>query len=351
MLVLAVWHLLDVLPPNPHTSAMEGENGTITRVPGIRVGHATDTTNVTGCTVLLVPPDGVRCVIDARGGAPGTRETALLAEGSATRIHAIFLSGGSAFGLAAADGVVAWLAERGVGFPTGVRPVPIVPAAILFDLAIGTAEAPSPTMGYAAANSASSLPVTCGSVGAGTGATVGKLYGRARAMQGGIGSAAAVVSVAGADYLVGALVAVNAVGDVRDPVGNRIIAGARNGDSWVRMRGSSVALPTLPPPTGTNTTLGVIATDAPLTRTALTRLAISAHDGLAHSISPAHTAADGDAIFVLTTAPDQIQLATRDSIALSLAVEDVVERSIVRAVVEAVARGELPAVRDLVPPE
>ncbi len=330
---------------------MEIENATITRVPGIRVGHATDKKNVTGCTAILVPPKGARCIVDVRGGAPGTRETALLVEGSATLVHAIFLSGGSAFGLAAADGVVAWLAERSIGFPTGVRPVPIVPAAILFDLAIGTPEAPSPAMGYIAADNASTLPVTCGSVGAGTGATVGKLYGRARAMQGGIGSSAAFVSVAGGNYVVGGLVAVNAVGDVRDHVGNRIIAGARDGDNWVRMRRSSIALPTFPLSAGTNTTLGVIATDAPLTRTALTRLATSAHDGLAHSISPAHTAADGDAIFVLTTAQDQIEIATRDSIALSLAVEEVVERSIVHAVVEAVARGELPAVRDLVAPE
>ncbi len=327
---------------------MDVENGTITRVPGIRVGHATDTKNVTGCTVILVPPDGARCVVDVRGGAPGTRETALLAEGSAALVHAILLSGGSAFGLAAADGVVAWLAERSIGFPTGVRPVPIVPAAILFDLATGTSEAPSPAMGYIAADIASTLPVTCGSVGAGTGATVGKLYGRARAMQGGLGSAVATVSIAGADYAVGALMAVNAVGDVWDRVGNRIIAGARDDEGWIGMRGRFGSLPAYPPPAGTNTTLGIIATDAPLTRTALIRLAISAHDGLARSISPAHTAADGDAIFVLTTAQDQIQIATRDSIALSLAVEDVVEWAIIQAVVEAVPRGELPAVRDLI---
>src|SRR5438309_1219171 len=157
-------------------------NTTITRVPGVRVGHATDTENATGCTALLLPESGARCVVDVRGGAPGTRETPLLSEAVATPIFAIVLSGGSAFGLQAADGAMTWLAERGIGFAMPFGPVPTVPAAIIYDLGVGNPVPPTVAMGYAACDAASVLPVTQGSIGAGTGASVGKLFGRPASM-------------------------------------------------------------------------------------------------------------------------------------------------------------------------
>jgi L-aminopeptidase/D-esterase-like protein len=326
---------------------MGAPNATITRVPGIRAGHATDLKSVTGCTVVLLPAVGARCIVDVRGGAPGTRETAVLSEGSATPAHAILLGGGSAFGLAAADGVMQWLAERGVGFQTPILPVPIVPAAILFDLATGAPVPPTAKMGYAAADSASSVPVACGSVGAGTGATVGKLFGRDKAMQGGIGSASSAIDIAGGEVVVGALVAVNALGDVWESGTNRIVAGARDGTGWMATRTSPESTMTAPM-SGANTTIGVVATDAPVSRTVLTRMAISAHDGLARAIRPAHTAGDGDTIFAVSTAEDQQPLTTRETISLCMAVEDVVARAIVNAVRAAVSRADLPAARDLI---
>lgn len=325
---------------------MKTVNATITRVPGIRVGHATDLTNVTGCTVVLLPERGARCVVDVRGGAPGTRETALLSEGIATAVHGILLGGGSAFGLAAADGVMQWLAERGVGFQTPVLPVPIVPAAIIFDLASGRPVPPTAAMGYAAAGNASSSPVPCGSLGAGTGATVGKLYGRDNAMQGGIGSAAATATIAGGDVTIGAIIAVNSLGDVWETETNRLIAGARHDAGWMATRESAPDEGT-GPVTITNTTIGVVATDAPISRTTLVRMAIGAHDGLARAIRPAHTAGDGDTIFAVTTAEEERAMTTRDTIALCLAVERVVELAIANAIHEAVARADLPAARDL----
>lgn len=325
---------------------MRAVNTTITAVPGIRVGHATDLEHVTGCTILLVPPSGARCVVDIRGGAPGTRETALLAEGIERRVNAVLLGGGSAFGLAAADGVMTWLAERAIGFPTVTGPVPIVPAAILYDLAMGTPTPPDAPMGYAACENATDHPIMSGSVGAGTGATVGKLFGREAAMQGGVGSAARRVTVQRRAFTVGALVVVNAVGDIWETATNRVIAGAHDAEGWLALRRDAPAH-SIRASLGTNTTLGVVATDAPLPRKLLTRLAVSAHDGLARAIRPAHTIADGDIIFALTTAKEEATIGVADVIALCMAAEQAIEAAIVDAVRSAISRADLPAARDL----
>ncbi len=324
---------------------MHQEKRTITAIPGIRVGHATDLANVTGCTVMLLPPEGARCVVDVRGGAPGTRETALLTEETAMPVHAILLSGGSAFGLAAADGVMHWLAERGVGFPTPGGPVPIVPAAILYDLTVGRALPPNAAMGYTAAANASAAPLESGSIGAGTGATIGKLFGRAAAMQGGIGSAVEAVTIGTQGALVGALVAVNAVGDVWD--GEQIVAGAHDAQGWLATRPSSAWPDVAAPQPGTNTTIGIIATNAPIPRKALIRMVISAHDGLARAIRPAHTVADGDTLFALTTAQEEIALAAPDMVRLAIATERAITRAILDAAQHTTARSDLPAAHDL----
>lgn len=327
---------------------MAVENDTITRVPGVRVGHATNHEDRTGCTVLL-PPSGARCVVDVRGGAPGTRETALLSEGSAARVHALLLGGGSAFGLAAADGAMRWLAERGIGLPTAAGVVPIVPAAIIYDLAIGKSVAPTAAMGYAAAETASDAPVGCGSVGAGTGATVGKLHGRAFAMRGGVGSTAATVRLDAGACTVGVIVVVNAVGDIWDVRRNVIVAGARDARGWLSGRNDAENRHGDGPEPGTNTTIGVIATDAPVSRRCLVRMAISGHDGLARAIRPAHTAADGDTLFALATAPDARPIENADLLRLTSATEQLMEAAILRAVQTAEARGGIAAARDLPP--
>jgi len=285
--------------------------GSITDVAGLRVGHCTDTRRPTGCTVILTP-EGAIAGVDVRGAAPGTRETELLSPLNAVQhIHALLLSGGSAFGLDAAGGVMRWLDERGFGVQVGpaqahepsAKPirVPIVPAAILFDLWIGDASIrPDAASGYAACEAASSAPIAEGNVGAGTGAAVGKLFGIGRAMRGGIGSAS--VTVGG--ITVGALVAVNAIGDVIDPTTGRVVAGARTSDGTALfgtmqalLRGE-VPAPLQP---GMATTIGVVATDAVLTKTQANKMAQMAHDGLARTINPVHTMTDGDTLFALAT--------------------------------------------------
>ena len=285
--------------------------GSLTDVPGIRVGHCTDTRRPTGCTVILTP-EGAVAGVDVRGAAPGTRETELLSPLNAVeKVHAVLLAGGSAFGLDAAGGVMRWLDERGFGAPVGAAPgpgstdtrirVPIVPAAILFDLWVGDASVrPDAASGYAACVAASTQPVPEGNVGAGAGATVGKLFGIERAMRGGIGSAS--VTVGG--ITVAALVAVNAVGDVIDPASGRVVAGARTADGTALLgtmrsllRGEWPA----PLQTGTATTLGVVATDAVLTKAQAGKIAQMAHDGFARTINPVHTMTDGDTVFALGT--------------------------------------------------
>lgn len=275
--------------------------GSITDVAGLRVGHCTDTRRPTGCTVILTP-EGAVAGVDVRGAAPGTRETELLSPLNAVEHgHALLLSGGSAFGLDAAGGVMRWLDERGFGAQVGPARVPIVPAAILFDLWIGDASIrPDAASGYAACEAASSAPVSEGNVGAGTGAAVGKLFGIGRAMRGGIGSAS--VTVGG--ITVGALVAVNAIGDVIDPATGQVVAGARTADGTALfgtmqalLRGE-VPAPLQP---GMATTIGVVATDAVLTKAQANKMAQMAHDGLARSINPVHTMTDGDTLFALAT--------------------------------------------------
>ena len=275
--------------------------GSITDVAGISVGHYTDTRRPTGCPVILAP-EGTVGGVDVRGASPGTRETDLLSPlNTVETVHAVLLAGGSAFGLDAAGGVMRWLAERQVGLAVGRACVPIVPAAFLFDLYGGDLSVwPDAAAGYAACEAASRTPPAEGNVGAGTGALVGKLFGLHRAMKGGIGSASVCVN----GVTVGALVAVNAVGDVMDPRTGALVAGARStdgrslhGTAQASLRGERPG----PLEPAAATTLGVIATDARLTKAAACRLAQMAHDGLARSINPVHTVSDGDTVFALAT--------------------------------------------------
>ncbi|QTD46545.1 P1 family peptidase [Ottowia testudinis] len=305
--------------------------GAITDVRGIDAGHYTDPRRPTGCSVVIAP-DGAVGGVDVRGAAPGTRETDLLDPANLVGVvHAVLLSGGSAWGLDAAGGVMRWLAERGTGLRVGAAPgqiVPIVPAAVLFDLHVGDARIrPDADAGYAACDAARSGPVPQGNVGAGAGATVGKLFGMAHAMKGGIGSAA--VTVGG--VTVGALIAVNALGDVVDPATGAPIAGARTADGRA-LRGSVAAVLAGEAPlsllAGTNTTIGVIATDAPLTKAQCQRLAGAGHDGLARAIQPVHTMSDGDTLFALTTA----QAPALDFNVLCVMAAEAVARACVNAV-------------------
>ncbi len=288
----------------------------ITDVPGIRVGHWTDAVGQTGCTVVLLPPEGAVASVDVRGGAPGTRETDLLQPGrTVERIHALCLSGGSAFGLAAADGVMGYLAARRVGFEVGTTVVPIVPAAVIFDLGILGGVHPDAESGrHACVDAEPGSPCGNGRFGAGTGAMVGKLLGPERAVPGGVGSASRQLPDGG---VIGALAVVNAVGDVVGATGD-LLAGV----------GASDVL--LPPPPGSSTTLAVVATDVALTKAQAQRLATVAHDGFAHAIRPVHTSLDGDTIFALSTGT-----AEQDSLTLEIAAVDVVARAIRNAVAPA----------------
>lgn len=271
-------------------------------IPGLQVGHAQDVDAQTGCSVVLTT-NGAVCGVDQRGGAPGTRETDLLRPMHLVeKVHAVLLTGGSAFGLAAADGVMQWLEEKQIGFDVQVAHVPIVPAAVLFDLAVGRADVrPDAAMGYAACEAAANNEngSNMGSIGAGTGATVGHILGPQGRMKGGLGSA--VINL-GDGLLVGALFAVNCFGDVVDPDSGQILAGARKlsenefvdtmqvlkqGVSGFTQQG--------------NTVIGIVATNATLTKEAANKVAQMAHDGLARAIRPAHTMFDGDTIFALTT--------------------------------------------------
>jgi L-aminopeptidase/D-esterase-like protein len=275
--------------------------GAITDVAGIKVGHFTDGRRPTGCTVILVE-EGAVAGVDVRGAAPGTRETDLLNPlNTVQQVHAIMLSGGSAFGLDTATGAMRFLEERGIGFNVGVAHVPIVPAAILFDLSVGDAKIrPDADAGYKACKAATTSAPAEGNVGAGAGATVGKLFGMARAMKSGIGTSA--IKLEG--LTVGAIVAVNAVGDVFDPATAKVIAGARtkDGKSLLNSMASLLKGEGLPPMlAGTATTIGVVATDVALTKSQASKVAQMAHDGLARTINPVHTALDGDTIFALAT--------------------------------------------------
>ena len=278
-----------------------GNTGSITRVAGIEVGHFTDTRRPTGCTVVMAR-EGAVAGVDVRGAAPGTRETDLLHPSNLVdKVHAIMLAGGSAWGLEAATGAVRWLEERGVGLDVAVGRLPIVPAAVLFDLLVGDMRIrPDAAAGYAACAAASSADPAEGNVGAGAGAVVGKVFGIQHAMKGGVGTASVTVD----GVTVGALIACNALGDVIDPDTAQVMAGARTDDGRA-LRDTRRALLCGQPPqpllAGTNTTIGVVATDAILTKAQAHRLAIAAHDGLARSINPVHTMSDGDTLFSLGT--------------------------------------------------
>jgi len=316
-------------------------NNSLTSLQGILVGHYTDQRRPTGCTVVLCPKGAVAGV-DVRGAAPGTRDTDVLSPSNTVQeVHGLLLSGGSAYGLDAAGGVMRWLEERGHGFQLGPAIVPIVPAAVIFDLWVDdfsdalTKSAENPRIrpdveaGYLACQAANSEPVTQGNVGAGTGATLGKLNGPDCAMKGGIGSASLCVN----GVTVAALIVCNALGDVIDPLTGQLLAGARiYADSrtlldirQAQLKGHSIAKPQV----GSNTTIGVVATDAVLTKPQAHRLAQVAHDGLARSIRPVHTPMDGDTLFALGTgtsgqAADMMLLSTLAAEVTAMAVVNAV---------------------------
>ncbi len=287
-------------------------NNAITDIPGIQVGHAHDMEALTGCTVILCPKGAVGGV-DQRGGGVSARQVdALRPLHLVSKAHAIMLSGGSAFGLDAASGAMKYLEEKGIGFDVRIARVPIVPTAILFDLGIGRADVrPDPEMGYQACLNASSDPPVQGNVGAGTGATVGKILGPSQAMKAGLGSASMDI---GGGVIVGALVAVNAFGDVIDPSDGEIVAGARAADvgplhigtegyfaDTMQVMKSLIGRTALGFASRGNTVIGVVATNAKLSKVGANKVAQMAHDGLARTIRPAHTMVDGDTIFALAT--------------------------------------------------
>lgn len=322
----------------------------LTAVPGLRVGQHTLAERPTGCTVVIVDGPGAVGGVAQRGGAPGTRETDLLDPlNMVDKVNAIVLSGGSAYGIDAAQGVVRYLEERHIGWPVGASGVvPIVPAAILFDLPVGGNPKIRPTAdcGYRAASTASDGPVAEGNVGAGAGATVGKM-GSGRSMKGGIGSAALVLPNG---LVVAAIVAVNAVGDVIDPTSGRVVAGVRTDDGKaladVRtlLKSGRLLRPQAPALAGRNTTIGIVATNAQLSKADASRMALMADDGLAKAISPSHTTGDGDTVFSLATG----SLAEPVSVTVvgALAAEAMAE-AIVRAVSKAESLPGIPAAREL----
>jgi L-aminopeptidase/D-esterase-like protein len=324
----------------------------LTDIPGILVGHATDAEALTGCTVILCKKGAIGGV-DQRGGAPGTRETDLLRPiHLVNQVNAILLTGGSAFGLDAASGVMRFLEEKSIGYNTGVAHVPIVPGAVLFDLAIGNPHVrPNAEMGYAACQNASENPPLLGNVGAGTGATVGKILGIRQAMKTGVGSASMEI---GRGVIVGALVAVNAFGDVVDPQNGKIIAGTRSinkgkkkggnqayfADTLAVMR-SFAGKTTLRFASKSNTVIGVVATNARLTKEEINKVSQMAQNGLAMTIRPAHTMFDGDTIFALSTQEKKGDV----NIVGAFAVQ-VVAEAIISAVKSSKSAAGLPAYQD-----
>jgi L-aminopeptidase/D-esterase-like protein len=314
----------------------------ITDVPGIKIGHYSDRDAATGCTVVLCE-EGAVAGVDVRGAAPGTRETDLLRPMNLVKqAHAILLSGGSAFGLDAASGVMRYLEERGCGFDTGVVKVPIVPAAVLFDLQIGSAHVrPGSDEGYKACLAASTGPVVEGCVGAGTGATVGKSHGPERMTKSGLGTASRKLG----NVTVGAIVAVNAFGDVVDPETGKIIAGSRDMEKGGFLNTTEVMINSKEPRniTPTNTTIGVVATDALLDKEQVNKMAQMAHDGLARTIRPVHTMFDGDAVFALAmgkAGPDDVTV-------LGAMSAEVMAEAIVSAIKQAEGLAGIPAARDM----
>ena len=311
-------------------------SGSIVDVPGVRVGHAQDVKARTGCSVVLLPERGAVGGVDVRGSAPGTRETDLLAPvAHVEEVHAVVLTGGSAFGLAAADGVMAWLEERGIGHPVGPWRVPIVPAAVLFDLFVGDGRVrPDRAMGYRAAAAANAAQPAEGSVGAGAGATAGKAAGPDHATKSGVGTASRRFG----EVVVGALAVCNAIGSVYDPWSGEQVAGPRADDG--SFLDDATLIETIARlavagslPAGANTTLAVVASNARLRKVDCTKVAQMAHDGLARAVIPAHLMRDGDTIFALATG----EVETVGDIVGTLAAE---------AVAEAIVRGVRAAASD-----
>ncbi|QHS52410.1 P1 family peptidase [Edaphobacter sp. 12200R-103] len=324
------------------------EGGSITDVPGLKVGQHTLTERPTGCTVVICE-NGATAGVDVRGSAPGTRETDLLSPiNMVQKVQAILLSGGSAYGLAAATGVVRWLEEHNLGYKIGKGVVPIVPAAILMDLGVGDFKIrPADEHGYKACMAATTGPVAEGNIGAGAGATVGKMFGPKFAMKSGLGTAS--VKIGNTGIVVGAIVAVNAVGDVVNPHSGKIVAGARTEDdkgfrdSMAEiLRGYRVVVEN-----GANTTIGIVATNAPFTKTQMTKIAQMTHDGYARSINPVHTMGDGDTIFAMSTGTADVKA---DVSAIGAIAATVMSRAVVRAAMQATSLPEfnLPAYRDYV---
>lgn len=326
-------------------------NNTLTAVPGIQVGHAQHAEALTGCTVIICE-DGAVGGVDQRGGAPGTRETDLLRPMHLVeKVHGVLLTGGSAFGLDAATGVMRYLEERKIGFNVGVGRVPIVPAAVIFDLALGRADVrPDAALGYQACQNAATAAVSEGNVGAGTGASVGKIFGMGQAMKSGLGTAS--LDLGG--VIVGAIVVVNAFGDVIDPQNNQIIAGARSAQRGPIKLGSSdyfadtqatlrsfIGRTSLGFAARSNTVIGVVATNAKLNKEEANKMAQMAHDGLARAIRPAHTMLDGDTLFALSTGDKKSDV----NIVGAYAAE-VMAQAIVRAVRAAKPAGGLPAINE-----
>ena len=326
-------------------------NNSITDVPGIEVGHAQNDEALTGCTVILCRKGAVGGV-DVRGGAPGTRETDLLNPlNLVEKVNAVMLAGGSAFGLDAASGAMRYLDEQKIGFNSGAGLVPIVPSAILFDLGLGRSDIrPDAEMGYRACLAASSSAVTEGNMGAGTGASVGKMLGMKQAMKSGLGSASMEI---GKGIVVGALAAVNVFGDVVDPKTGEILAGVRSADvgplhigaasyfaNTLELMKSFLGRTVLNFATRANTLLGVVAVNADFTKAETTKMAQMAQDALARTIRPAHTMLDGDTVFALATGGKQIDVSTAGAFAA-----EVLSEAIVRAVQMAAPAGGLPGLK------
>ncbi len=324
-------------------------NNAITDIPGIRVGQAQDLQALTGCTVILAE-DGAVCGVDQRGGAPGTRETDLLRPMHLVNaVHAVVLTGGSAFGLDCATGVMRYLEEQKIGFDTGFARVPIVPAAVLYDLGIGSpSRRPDADMGYQAAQAASVQPPQQGNFGAGTGATVGKILGPANAMKSGIGTASMEI---GGGIKVAAIIAVNAFGDIVDPQTHHILAGARtttiggirvgSGDTFADTEAvlrTFAGRAILSFTAGHNTVIGAVATNAKLTKEEANKVAQMAHNGLALTVRPAHTMLDGDTIFALATGKKRADVNLVGAFSVH-----VVAQAVVNAVLAAAPAGGLPS--------
>jgi L-aminopeptidase/D-esterase-like protein len=318
-------------------------NSTLTAIPGIKVGHHTLTERPTGCTVVLIE-GGATASVDVRGAAPATRDTDLLNPAKMVeQIQGIALSGGSIFGLSAADGVLRYLEEKNVGIAYGMRHIPIVPGASIFDLGVGDASVrPTADCGYRAAQAASSAAVPEGSVGAGAGATLGKLTGMERAMKSGVGSAAIVMPDG---LIIAALVVANPLGDVIDPATGNIVAGVR-GSGRDRFADARVIMRSGMPRAnrGDNSTIGVIATNARLTKAQASYLAQMTDDGYARAIWPIHTIVDGDTVFAVATGS---KAGEPDMITLGAMAADVMATAVIRAATEATGLPNFPAARDL----